>query len=179
MSNLDIHQKYREELAMVYPIADVLKMRLLFNVRKGKPLRVRGESTMSLSVTKGYAMDFLCKIHASKVSKTEAWVLAHVKASLWIFVAYMESSKEIYLWVIDADAVDLTDKNAISYENLGLDEMLTSLARGCVAVFQRTRKEPKWSRVDYVSPVDSGRSADTTEDAGTSSKKVGSPASCS
>lgn len=147
--------KFREELGLVFPLADALQMRLnMLGRTTGTRLSGASEFWMELGAVK----ILLCpKVMASAVGKDYAAVLVKVQKRLWMYMAYFKADDCLRLSVLDANALGLTESNCKEFDLRDPQKSFKVLQIGTVGHYFRANKESNWIEVGYVDPLDQGR----------------------
>jgi len=147
--------KFREELDLIFPLADALQMRLDVRGRvSGTRLMGDGEFWMELGAVKILLRP---KVRASTVTTECAAVLVKVQKRLWMYMAFLKASDSLYLSIIDANAVGLTESNCGEFDLRDPHKSFKLLLPGTVGNYMRSRKGSSWMETSYVDPLDQGR----------------------
>lgn len=161
MSKSNIPAKHIRAMDMVYPLADALQMTLDLNVSgRGTKFSISGSEKFDLPVTDSFDLDLKCKVRASNITMTsftkmESWVLVEISLTLWVLLAYLKASRELYFAVIDMSRVDMkTDDLFENRSSVGIKRLTE---KGIVFEATRSVAQEQW-RVINAGGVDAGRS---------------------
>lgn len=151
-----MNPKLRAELDLIFPLADTLQMRLdVKDKLGGTQIRGEGEFWMELGAVK---LLLRPKMMASVVGTDTASVLVKIQKRLWIYLTYFKFNDALYLWVLDANALGLTEGTSLKFNFIKTIDIPKEIRPGVVGHYMRNRRDKNWTPVADADPVDQGRS---------------------
>lgn len=124
----------------VGPLADALQMPLMVNDQRGK-LRIVGDLDMELA-TGGVTFDVAPKVVASGVSKTDVWVLVHIKGMLYIWLNHSLDLKKLHLWIVRLP--EKFDRSMLA-GNMAVTEITQRLEDKLITIYERDAEGTEWT----------------------------------
>lgn len=147
--------EFREQLSMVFPLADALQMRIKA-VGKPKQPVLSGEEEFWMDC--GAAKILLRpRIMGSYVDGEKSAVLVKVQKRLWLYVAYFKVNDALYLSIVDANPLGLKESTCHHYDGVDPHTVFEDFKAGTVGYYMRERNGSWIPAVNENNPVDEGR----------------------
>ena len=146
--------EFREQLAMVFPLADALQMRIKVVGKPKQPI-LSGQEEFWMECGKAKIM-LRPRIMRSYVDKGAAAALVKIQKRLWVYIAYFKANDALYLSVLDGNVLGLKESNCMEYDGVDPHEVFEKVRSGTVGHYLRERNG-SWTQFDETNSVDSGR----------------------
>jgi hypothetical protein len=161
--------RFREELRLIFPLADALQMRLDARGKLGGS-RISGEGEFWMGAGPLEIM-LRPQVMASNVGKDYAAILVKIQKRLWAYLVYFKDNEALHFLIIDANAVGLTVGNSKVHDLHDPTKMFEELRPGTVKHYLRKGNSTSWVPVTHDLSLDERRSEPAKEE----SRAAGTP----